>query len=116
MTLRFADVRDMALALPGVEEGRSYGTPAVKLGKSMLARLKDEGTLVLKLDMGEREMLMEAAPESFFITDHYRGYPYVLVRLAHVHKPTLRRLLEQAWRAAAPRRLLKAFEAGAREE
>ncbi|SDR62747.1 hypothetical protein SAMN05444161_0607 [Rhizobiales bacterium GAS191] len=111
MPLSFADVREMALALPGVGEGTSYGTPALKLGKKMLARLKEDGeTLVIKLGFDERDMLMEAAPESFFITEHYRAYPYVLVRLAHVHPPTLRRLIEQAWREAAPKRLLQAFE------
>jgi hypothetical protein len=111
MSLTFAEVRDMALALPGVEESTSYGTASLKLGKKMLARLKEDGeTLVLKVGFDEREMLMEAEPAVFFITDHYRGYPNVLVRLAKVHPPTLRRLLEQAWREAAPKRLLRDFE------
>ena len=98
----------MGLALPGVEEGLSYGTPALRVGKKLLARLKEDGeTLVLKIGFDEREMLMEAEPASFFITDHYRGYPSVLVRLANVHPATLARLLEQAWREAAPKRLLQ---------
>jgi hypothetical protein len=113
MALSFADVREMGLALPGVEEGTSYGTPALKVGKKLLVRLKEDGgTIVLKLGFDEREMLMEAEPQSFFITDHYRAYPSVLVRLAHVHPPTLRRLIEQAWREAAGKRLVQAFEAG----
>jgi hypothetical protein len=112
MPLSFADVREMALALPGVEEGTSYGTPALKLGKKLLVRLREDGdTIVLRLGFDEREMLMEAAPESFFITEHYRAYPSVLVCLAQVHPPTLRRLIEQAWREAAPKRLVQAFEA-----
>jgi hypothetical protein len=50
MPLSFEDVRQMGLALPGVEEGTSYGTPALKVGKKLLARLKEDGeTLVLKL-------------------------------------------------------------------
>ncbi|MFI5010839.1 MAG: MmcQ/YjbR family DNA-binding protein [Hyphomicrobiales bacterium] len=111
MPLSFDDVREMALALPGIEEGTSYGTPALKVGKRLLARLKEDGeTLVLRLGFDEREMLMEAEPQTFFITDHYRAYPSVLVRLAHVHPPTLRRLIEQAWREAAPKRLVRDFE------
>ena len=108
MSLSFDDVRRMGLALPGVEEGTSYGTPALRVGKKFLARLKEDGeTLVLKIGFDEREMLMEAEPASFFITDHYRGYPSVLVRLANVHPPTLARLLEQAWQEAAPKRQLQ---------
>jgi hypothetical protein len=110
MSLTFDDVRRMGLALPGVEEGRSYGTPALRVGKKFLARLKEDGeTLVLKIGFDERDMLIEAEPRTFHITDHYRNYPSVLVRLAHVHPPTLRRLLEQAWREAAPKRLLRSF-------
>jgi hypothetical protein len=109
--LTFADVRQMALALPGIEEGRSYGTPALRVGKKFLVRLKEDGeTLVLKLGFDERDMLMEAAPEAFFITDHYRAWPSVLVRLAHVHQGTLERLLRQAWREAAPKRLARSLE------
>jgi hypothetical protein len=112
MSLTFTDVRDMALALPGVEESTSYGTPSLKLGKKMLARLKEDGeTLILRIGFDERDMLMEAEPDIFFITDHYRGYPSVLVRLAKVYPPTLQRLLEQAWKEAAPKRLLRDFEA-----
>lgn len=116
MSLTFAHVRDMALALPGIEESTSYGTPSLKLGKKMLARLKEDGeTLVLRIGFDERDMLMEAEPEAFFTTDHYRGYPSVLVRLAKVHPPTLRRLLEQAWREAASKRLRQSFDSRAGE-
>jgi hypothetical protein len=110
MGLAFDDVRQMGFALPGVEEGVSYGTPALRVGKKFLARLKEDGeTLVLKIGFDERDMLIEAEPRAFYVTDHYRNYPSVLVRLAFVHPPTLRRLLEQAWREAAPQRLLRSF-------
>ena len=113
MALRFDDVRKMALSLPGVEDATSYGTPALKVGKKLLVRLKEDGeTIVLRLGFDEREMLVEAEPWSFFITEHYRAYPNVLVRLAHVHPGTLRRLIEQAWREAAPKRLLQGLVAG----
>jgi hypothetical protein len=107
----------MGLALPGVEKSTSYGTPALKVGKKLLARLKEDGeTLVLKLGFDERDMLTEAEPRTFFITEHYRNYPYVLVRLAHVHPPTLRRLLEQIWREAALKRLVQNFDAGRQQQ
>ena len=112
--LGFDDFCEMALALPGVELGTAYGTPALRVARKFLARLKEDGeTLVLKVGFDERDMLIETQPEALFITDHYRGYPSVLIRLAEVHPPTLRRLLAQAWREAAPKRLVREFEAAA---
>jgi hypothetical protein len=98
-------------ALPGVEEGSSFGTPGFRVRGKFLARLREDGeTLVVKLGFGERAMLMEAEPETFYITDHYRDYPAVLVRLANVDPGMLHHLLEQAWRQAAPKRLVAAYD------
>ena len=109
----FDQARAMALALPGVEEGPCYGTPGFRVRGKLIARLKEDGeTLVLRVGFDEREMLMEAAPETFFITDHYRAYPAVLARLATVEPGTLRRLLEQHWRTVAPKKLVAGYEAG----
>ena len=111
MGMTFAGVRKIALSLPGVLEGTSYGTPAFKIGKKFLSRLKEDGeNLVVLVGLDEREMLMQARPETFHITDHYRDYPAMLVRLKNVDAPTLRRLLEQSWHERAPVRLVKAFD------
>ena len=108
----FANVCKLALALPGVEEGRSYSTPAFRVRGKLLARIKEDGsTLVVRTDFDTREALMAADPETFFITHHYRGYPAMLVRLSKVHPEDLRKLLEAAWRRAASSRLLAAYEA-----
>ncbi len=103
-------VRETALALPGVEEGTSYGTPAFKVKGKLFVRLKEDGeTLVVRMGFDEREMLLEAAPGTFFLTDHYRGYPYVLVRLAAIDPDRLREILEESWRETAPKKLVAAF-------
>jgi hypothetical protein len=105
-------VRRLALALPGVEEGTSYGTPGFRVRGKFLARLWEDGeTLVVKCGDDERDFRMQADPETFFITDHYRGYPTVLVRLGRVRLAELREVLEQAWRRNAPKRLIAAFDA-----
>jgi hypothetical protein len=111
--ISFGDVRQMALALPGVEEGTSYGTPAFKLRKKMLLRLREEGdVIVLKLaDDALRDVLMQSQPDVFFITDHYRGYPAVLVRLPQVYPAELRELIQTAWREAASQKQLAEYEA-----
>jgi hypothetical protein len=105
----FAAVRKLALALPGVEEGSSYGTPAFKVRGKLLARLREDGeTLALRVGFDLRDLLMDADPETFFITDHYRGYPYVLVRLPRIARTRLRDVLDEAWKHSAPKTLLAA--------
>jgi hypothetical protein len=107
----FETVRRFALALPGVVEGLSYGTPAFRVRGTLLARLHEDGdTLVVHVDQDEREALMAADPETFFITDHYRGYPWMLVRLSKAHEGDLARLLEQAWRRGASKRLVSLLD------
>lgn len=109
----FQEVRGWALALPGVEEGTSYGTPALRVRGKLFLRLREDGeTLVLRTDEYERDFLLESDP-AFFVTDHYRGYPIVLVRLAAVRPERLRALVVDSWRRHAPRRLVAEWERAA---
>jgi len=104
--MTFDTVCKLASALPGAEEGTSYGTPAIKVAGKLLARLKEDGeTLVIRIGFEERSIEMERDPRTFFITDHYMNYPAMLIRLPRVREDKLRELLEQAWRRVAPRRL-----------
>jgi len=110
MAVTYDIVRDAALKLPSVSEGTSYGTPCLRIGKALIARLKEDGqTLVLKVDLMERDILVETQPDIFFTTDHYRGYPIVLVNLPKAELAQIEILLRRAWFAAAPKRLTKPF-------
>ena len=88
------------LALPGVVEGTSYGMPSFLVGGRFFARFRDDDTvLVLQLEtIGDRDVLTEMDPRAFFFTDHYRGYPAVLVRLAEIPGPLLADIATEAWR------------------
>jgi hypothetical protein len=104
----FDAVREMAMALPGAEEGMSYGTPAFRVKGKLFARLREDGeSLVLRIDPFERQYLLDAEPDVFYITDHYRGWPTVLVRLPAVRPARLRTALEESWRMMAPRRMVQ---------
>jgi hypothetical protein len=108
----FQRVRELALALPGVEEGTSYGTPAFRVKGKFFVRLKEDNeSMVLKTDFFERDHLLESDPGVFYTTDHYRGYPSVLVRFARVDEAQLRALLTDAWRRLAPARVVREFDA-----
>ncbi|MEP7218552.1 MAG: MmcQ/YjbR family DNA-binding protein [Bacteroidota bacterium] len=106
-----ATLRELVLSYPGVTEGLSYGTPAFRVRANLLARLHDSGeSLVLAIDIGEREALMESDPVTFYLTDHYLRYPWILVRLSTVGRGELRELFERAWRKAAPKTLIAAYD------
>jgi hypothetical protein len=99
-----------AAKLPEIEEGTSYGTPGMKVRGKVLMRVKDADTLVFRCAIDEKEMLMESAPEVYFETDHYKGWPVVLVRLSKASDAELKTCLERAWRLQAPAKLLGQFE------
>jgi hypothetical protein len=107
MPVSFDEVRAMAMALPEAQEGTSYGTPAFQVRKKTFVRLKEDGeSIVLRINPFERGYLLEAEPDGFYITDHYRDYPAVLARLSALTPERLRPRIEDSWRLMAPKRLV----------
>jgi hypothetical protein len=92
--------------LPGIEESSSFGTPALKVQGKLLVRVKDADTLVFRCPIEMKEILIESTPEIYFETDHYKGWPGVLVRLSKIDDAELRQCLQRAWRLQAPKKLL----------
>jgi hypothetical protein len=100
----YETIRRLALTFAHVEEGTSYGTPALKVKGKLFVRLRPElDSIVLKMPFDQREELMAADPETFYITDHYLEYEWILVRLSKVRVDALRDLLLGAWRFAQAR-------------
>ena len=99
----FHAVRNIGLALPGVEESTAYGVPALKVRGKLLVcvpsnRSAEAGSLVVRVDFDDRAELLAADPAVYYVTDHYRDYSAVLVRLAHVSPDVLRDLLGMAYK------------------
>jgi hypothetical protein len=120
----YAEVEELALALPETTSTPSYGgAPALRVNKKLFARVRgemadhvDELTgnaygevlMVGVADLGEKEALLTSDPRVYFTIPHYDGYPAVLVRLAFADLAELRELLTEAWIRAAPKRALRA--------
>ena len=120
----YAEAEAFALTLPETTSTPSYGgAPALRVNKSMFARLRgemaddlDELTgepfgevlMVGVADLGEKQALL-AQGDAFFTVPHYDGYPAVLVRLALADEAELRELLVEAWMRRAPKRALAAY-------
>jgi hypothetical protein len=100
-----ARLREAAKTLPEVAESTSYGTPALKVGKKLLCRVKDAQTLVLVCPLEEKELLKEAAPDIYFETPHYHGWPAILARVDAISDAELANRLAAAWRMQAPKSL-----------
>jgi hypothetical protein len=112
MPITKADLKKVALSFPGANESTSYGSPSFKIEKKFFTRLRSEDdSLVWIVDsIDERDSLLEMDPKTYFITDHYKNYPSVLVRISRIDKAILHKMLERRWRAVAPKKLLKATE------
>ena len=102
-TINFDTVRNIGLALPGVEESTAYGLPALKIRGNLLAcvpanRLAEPGSLVVRVDFDDRAELLAADPDVYYVPNHYVGYNAVLVRLSRVNPDMLRDLLGMAYK------------------
>ncbi|MEW5849282.1 MAG: MmcQ/YjbR family DNA-binding protein [Myxococcota bacterium] len=109
--LTWETVKELCRELPGVEEGIWFRTPAMKVKGKSFTRLKEDGeTLVVMVPEVEKDILLAARPDVFFQTDHYVGWPAMLIRLKKVSRPALRERLVVAWKLYAPTKLLKELE------
>ena len=111
-TIDFDTVRKIGLTLPGVEESTAYGSPALKVRGQLMAclpshRSAEPGSLVVRVDFSDRAELLAAAPDVYYVTDHYIGYTSVLVRLSRVTPDVLRDLLGMAHKFVTQRSVSK---------
>ncbi len=100
--ITFDIVREIGLALPEVEDSTVYGALALKVRGKLLAcmainKSAEPGSLAVRIDFDQRDGLLAEAPETYYLTDHYRNYPVVLVRLSRIRIDQLRDLLGASW-------------------
>lgn len=109
----FDVAKRIGLTLPDVEAATRYdGSPVLKIAGVFMAglathRSAEPNTLVLRADLEERESFIEDAPETYYLTEYYRRYPLVLVRLERVTQEALRELLSSSHRLTVPKTRLR---------
>lgn len=122
MSTGYDDLRALALALPGTTEKAAWGNPTYRVADLMFAwerplRVKEldelgdaapDGLVIGARveDEGEKHALIEAEPEVFFTVSHFDGHPSVLVRLDAIDRDKLAEIVEDAWLARAPQKLV----------
>jgi hypothetical protein len=100
--ITFETVRNIGLALPGVEESTTYGVSSLKVGGKLLTcpainKSAEPGSIVVRVTFDQRDELIGEAPDVYYVTDHYVNYPSVLVRLSRIDPDALRGLLRMSW-------------------
>jgi hypothetical protein len=108
-SIDFEPVRTAAAGLPGVEEATSWGAPALKAHGTMFVcqainKAAEPNTLVVRMDIAQRDALIEEDPDVYYLKEHYIDYPCVLVRLSRVHPDALRDLVQTAYRFVSAKR------------
>jgi hypothetical protein len=88
--------------LPDVEEGTSFGVPALKVGGTMFAciptnKQAEPDSIVVRLSFIDRDLRLSFAPTIYYIKPHYEGYTCVLARVPLLDDDGLKELLETSW-------------------
>ncbi len=112
MKVTFDTVRKMGLRLPDVEESTGFGMPALKVRGQLLAcpainKSAEPGSIVVRIAFDQRDELIAGDPDTYYLTDHYRPYPSVLVRLSKIRPDALQDLLGMAWKFVTTKKAKK---------
>ena len=114
MIQTYPELRDLALSLhlPEVTEATPWGNPCLKAhGKMWCWWSPYVDAAVFRASRDEREMLLDADPDTFTLHPHYAAHDLILVRAGRIDPVWARARLLQQWRDAAPKRFLKAWDA-----
>ncbi len=108
-----AQARQIALSFPGAYEKPSYGTQTVFVGKKVFTQIGShtrEAIMLLTQTLEDRDHLVAADPQTFYITDHFKNYKGLLAHIGKLDAKTFHALLERRWRGIAPRKLVRALD------
>nr|NUR36472.1 hypothetical protein [Sphingomonas sp.] len=87
-----------ALTLPGTEPSTSYGAPTVRIGgKPLVYPGREKDSFAVACPIEEKELLRDTDPDTFWETEHYRGWPAVLVRYDSPDGERVGIVIRRAW-------------------
>jgi hypothetical protein len=99
--MTYDDFAAIALALPEVEE--KVGRHEIDLHRRgrHIARLRDKGTtLAIRVPWELHDELLAMEGTKFFKTDHYKRYPYVLIKIEELADVTANQLIAASYHVA----------------
>ncbi|WP_019855920.1 MmcQ/YjbR family DNA-binding protein [Actinopolyspora mortivallis] len=104
-------LRDFVLALPDVEERRTWGKPTFRVRGRMFVTLDPAApAATCKASHEEQAALLASDPETFAFPAYVGHHGWIRVRLDRVTAEEMRELATEAWRRTAPKRLVRRFD------
>lgn len=100
--------------LPDVTIGTSYDAPALRARDKAFATLKEDKCMVLNCGHEQKAFLLEMAPETYWVTEHFKYWPGLMVRLDMISDRELQGRLIDAWKLRMTRKQIADYE-GARK-
>lgn len=109
--MKFERFRQLCLSLPEAEERETWGEPTFRVRDRIFAMGSLDGVFVsLKASLDDQSGLVEMDPKTFAPSAYTGRYGWVRVRLAGVGVGLAERLVANAWKRTAPRRLIADYE------
>jgi hypothetical protein len=115
MQVDYEQVRDWVLALPGGEEVmvEAWGHPTLRVdGRMFASGAPDSPTMTIKCTLAAQAELLAVAPDTYSRAAYVGRFGWVQVELAAADPRELRELVIEAWRATAPKRLIRQYDTG----
>jgi len=111
--MTFKDLQRVCMALPEVEERETWGDATFRVRNKIFAISSPDGdTASIKASLDDQSGLVAMDPDTFALAAYTGKYGWVRVRLAGVPPELAERLIKNAWRRTAPRRLVTKLEEG----
>ena len=105
--MTFNQVRRLCLALPEVQEIETWGDATFRVRNKIFLIGSQEGEAVsIKASLDDQSGLIEMDPETFSVAAYTGRFGWVRVQLAALSPQLAKRLIENAWRRTAPKRVL----------
>ncbi len=103
----FDDVRAIAMALPEVEEKLTWDTDVTFRVRDKIFVIGGDGYdgISLKASLDQQADLLDLDPETFSKSPYVGRFGWVSVKLDRIDRPLLEKLIRDAWRATAPKKL-----------
>ena len=112
----FRQFRRLCLSLPEAEEVETWGEATFRVRSRIFAMGSDGGDYVsVKASLDDQAGLVEMDPKTFSPSAYTGRFGWVRVRLAGIGAELAARVVTNAWKRTAPRRVVAGYELSAQK-
>lgn len=106
-------LRKFALSLPEAQERETWGNATFRVRDKIFVIMSADGTgASVKASRDEQKALIAEEPETFTYPAYVGQHGWIGIDVQRIGAEHMRELVTEAWRMTAPKRMVKAFDAG----